>query len=254
MVMPRLGRVLLVEHRRVDGAGEGGIGRAQVDGEAAESRLLEVVLRLVGVVRALRYIARVIGIRGANRVIIAHRPVAAKDGLEQRLPVEGVLQGESHVVVVERRDVGAHWNAVVPGARRLGDVDVRVPSQQVHRLEVAPIHGVDLTRLQPVGPCRNVDDRDERDLVEVGAMRSFPVVVVAHESRTNSGIEVGELVPATADPGLPVDTVTARGQDSDVIVADDVGEICVSAFQRDHDGISAVHLDVHHWLQQRLGG
>ena len=125
--------------------------------------------------------------------------------------------------------------------------------EQVHGLEIAAVHGVDLARLQCVRARRDIDNGDELDLVEVSAMRRLPVVLEACEAATDPGLEIGQTVAAATGAGLPVDAFSAGGQDRDVVVADDVGEVGVPAGEGDHHRILAFHLDLRDRLQQGLG-
>ena len=187
-------------------------------------------------------------------MVVAHRAVAAQHRLEQGFAVERVLERQAHVVVVEGRGVGAHRDAVVPGAGGLLHHDAGGLGEQVHGLEIAAVHGVDLAGLERVGARRDVDDREELHLVEVGAIRGLPVVLEARETGTHPGLEVVELVASAPDARLPVDAVSVRGQDGDVVVADDVGEVGVAAVERDHHRVSALDADVGHRLQQGFRG
>ena len=129
-----------------------------------------------------------------------------------------------------------------------------VLSEQVDRLEVAAVHGVDLAGFQGVGARRHVHDREELDLVEVGAMGLLPVVLVTHESGAHSGLEVDQLVATAADPGSPVYAVPLGRQDRDVVVADEIREVRVPAGELYHHGIPAFHLDALHGFHQILRG
>ena len=100
----RLGGVLLVQDCRIHRSGEGGIRRVQRDLELGIAGLLEVELGLFGVIQALGdlVVGGMKAVRAAYRVIVAEHPGAAQDGVQQRLAVDGVFEGQPHIVVVDR--------------------------------------------------------------------------------------------------------------------------------------------------------
>ena len=75
---------------------------------AREARLREVVLRLVGIVVALRDVCVEELVECGNRVVVRERRMAIEHLVAKLGPVDGILQGEAKVVVRERRLVGMH--------------------------------------------------------------------------------------------------------------------------------------------------
>jgi hypothetical protein len=233
-------------------AGIGGVGRAEIDRELAQARLLEVELGLVGIVGVLLEIRRVVAVGRADRGVVADRAVAVQDFLHHLLAVDRELERLAHMNVVEGRQRGAHGIDVVERPGRFLDDDALAARQQVNRLEVDLVDGVDLARHQGVGASRRIGDGEQLDLVGMGGA-FLPVVGVAHEVRAHTRIVGLELVAAAADAALPVETaVVGRREDGEGRLVEVEGEIGVAARQGEHQRVIIVDLDLLDGGDERL--
>ena len=97
-----LGSVLLHENRRVDRAGEGRVGRRDVDLQTFKPGLFQMKLGLVRIIAALLHLG-VERHRGSDRVVVPQCPVPLEDLRQELLAIYGVFEREPDVVVVERR-------------------------------------------------------------------------------------------------------------------------------------------------------
>ena len=240
----------------VDRALEGGIGDMEVERETIHAGLLQMELRLLGIIGALRDLLRrgAIDVGRTDRVVVADFAVALDDLLEGFLAVDRVLQRQADVVVIVRRLVGQHRQGAVLVAVGREDLDIVQPLEQVDGLEIQVRHRVDLTAAQGVGAGGDIGDEEVLHRVEVGAAL-FPVVRVALDDRVDARLEVLEHIAAGAHAGLPVHRAVVLGRaDRQVVVADQEREVGVAARQRDHDGVLAIRLHVGDRRDDALGG
>ena len=156
-------------------------------------------LRFVGVVLALRQLVMEVPIGRGQGMIVTRNPVAPKDAFDDLLAVDGVLQGETHVVVVEGGHVGAHGKVDVQGALHVQDFDARSLIQQVGRLQIDAVDDVELTALEPVLPGGGVGDHPDFHGIEPAPV-GFVVVGVPFQVRDHAGIEAHDFVGTAADP------------------------------------------------------
>ncbi len=183
--MPAWAQLGLEQRAFVDGAVERRVGGLQQDLRIGDPRLLEMEGGFLGIVLALRQFAVEIGIGGRDRVIVAERPVAAEQRLQDLLAVGGVFQRQANVRVVVGRLVDLHRHHRVPAARRAHDLELRRLGEQRHGLVVDAVDGVDLARDQRVDARRAVvDDRDVRCRRDGRALPSSTSRTFLSEMRT----------------------------------------------------------------------
>ena len=83
------------------------------NGGVADSRLFEVILRLVRIQHALRDLRAVVEIGRTDRLVVAERCLALVDAFHETLTIHQVLHGHDQVVVAR------HFHVLAAG-----DVDV----------------------------------------------------------------------------------------------------------------------------------
>ncbi len=69
-------------------------------------------------------------------MVVADDAVTAQDFVHQLLPVQAVLQCQTHIGIVEGRHVDMHGEGVVKGSRRFFQLHPRAPLQHVHGLQI----------------------------------------------------------------------------------------------------------------------
>ena len=248
-----LGR-LLEQQGCVHSASEGGFGGGQIHLQPVHARLLEIVPGLVRVVGVLRNIGRVVTVRGRDRAVICHLPIAAQHLVDDLLPVDGVLEREAHIHIAERRHVAEHRHGVMRGSHGLDDANAGTALQQVDRGQVGAVDDIHLACHQRVLARRRVVDGLDLHVVEPGPVR-LPVIVPPLERDAHARLMVLQHIAAGAEAGFPVQrAVLLCGHDDEVVVRGHVGEVGIARGQFEHDRVLAIRTDVRHLRQRGLGG
>ena len=236
----------------VDGSGKGRIGSCELDGKAFQSRLLQVKTRPLRVVDVHRF--RIDGVlhgRG-QRIVVAGAAMTEHHLFQDLLPVDGILQGQTHVDVGEGGDRTVHGGGVMRQAGDVRDLHLRIALQQVEGFQVAAVHVMDVAGIE--GGCAGhhvVDDQQLHGVEPGGAV----IAGIAHRARALTRAEGLQPVGACADTGLPVQPpVIACRKDRQMIVGEQVGEIGVGIFQLEGHAIFAIGAHVRDDRQHRLHG
>ncbi len=183
-------------------------------------------------------------------MVVAHRPIALQDGIQHRLPVDAIFQRLTHIHIVERRHIHMHGNGVVPRAVGLKHLQLGIALQQMHRLELALVHEVDLAGLQRIGARRHIIDADHMHLVEM-RLALAEIVRIAAAFHAHPRLPTVENIGAGASALLEVGGVGRL--DGEVIVAQGEAKIGVAVFQHDDHFVLAVGAHFIHLLQQGFG-
>ncbi len=245
--------MLLEHHGRVHCADEGRVAGREVDLERGQAGLLEVELRLLGVVGAWLHLVVEIHVGRRDGAVVARTAVAAQDGLHHRVAVQRELQGQAHVLAVEGRHVREHGNGVVLRARGLFDHHVLVALQERHGLDVGACDGIHLARDDGIHACGDVGDVDQLHLVEPGTS-ALPVAGVALEHHLHAAFVRDHGVAARADGRLPVHLAVLGRADHQVVVGDRGREVRAPGGQREDHAVLAIGLDVGDATHDALGG
>ena len=134
-------------------------------------------------------------------MVVARHTMAPENATDDFLAVDGVLERQAYVVVVEGRHVGAHREVHVQGALHVQDLDARGLIQQVSRLQVDAVDDVELAALKPVLPGGGVGDHAELHGVEPAPV-GLVVVGVTLEVRDHARLEAHHPVRTAAYPVL----------------------------------------------------
>ena len=187
-----------------------------------------MVLRLVDIVLTLRHLVVEVAVRRTDRAVVGHRAPTVENPLQQRLAVDGVLERQAHVVVVEGRLVGVHGYRVVLGPRHLIDFDALGLLEQLQGLDLGLVQDVDLPGDERGVLGHRVRDSEQLGLVEPPSI-GLEVVGVALEIHADARYVPLQGIRPGAVRILPLDRVLAfGGQNSQVVIGEQVGQIGVT--------------------------
>ncbi|VTR70835.1 hypothetical protein DESC_860011 [Desulfosarcina cetonica] len=244
-----LGGLLPVEHTGVHRTLEGRLGRVKLEGGAIQAGFLQMESGLVRIILPLGQVTGMIAVGHADGMIVAHPTVAAQDGLDHLLPVHGVFQGQAHVVVVVWRHVGTHGESEMFEPILAHHLDAGHALEQVHGLEIATVHHIDLTGLERIGAGVDIIDTQNLHLVEPGPI-GFEIIGIAHGKGAHPGLEGLDFVPAGENPR---GKVGALGAHHKMVVAQGEGKVGVAAFQFERQGVLVLFFHADDRFDQRLG-
>ncbi len=165
------------------------------------------------------------------------------------LTVDRILERKTDVVVVEGRILGDERRGVMREACHLGNLHIRCGLEVLENLRIHAVDVVHLTTDKRVHAGCRVDDGSHFDGIEP---RRAMIVGEALARALHARLELVEHIGAGAVAGECIGLAVLGGQDVQVEVGDQIGEVRIAAIKGEDDGILAVGLDVDQGLQQRL--
>ena len=247
-LLPVLGEELRREHCPT----VGGVRGAHVELRALETRLLQVVPRLVEIVGdgQIRVVARELRAEG---LIVADDAVAEQDLVDELLARRGVLEREPEVVVVERRHVRAHRVGEREVARHVDDLHTGDALQPRDGLQVGAVDDVDGAADERVHARGVVQNRQDLDRVHEAGFARLPGVRVALQGRTHPGVELAQEVAARPFPGMQVRLTVHRRHHAEVVVGEEERQVGVGVGDFHHHGVVTIDADIADPREHALG-
>ena len=164
-------------------------------------------------------------------MVVGNSTISLKDLVDHFLTVTRPLQGTTKIRVVERCVADKHREGVVLVASHIENIDVDEVFQQLHRLQLDPVDGIDLAGHQRVETGGGITDINALDLSEVATVVGIPMLFEFRGKRTDARLERHHLVGAGTDAvGDRLGDLACR-EDADVIVRNKVREIRTAILQ-----------------------
>ncbi len=248
-----LGSRLAEQHRGVDGLRKRGIGGVELHRQAVEPSLFQVIPRLFRIIFALRHLGVKIAVGRRDRAVVSGLSETSEQELDKLLAVDGVFEGQTHIDIVEGRNIREHRHAEMLRPGHGVDGDPGLPFQKMHGAEIDAADAVGLAGEEGGRPGRLIAERQLLHPIEMGAP-FLPVVRVALTDIAHTRLELGQLVAAGRNPRLPVAAAVLGRKDDEEILRNDIGKICIPALQLKHHGAVIRLADIGHPLQKRFAG